>query len=246
MVRSVSLATTAPATPSGDSPRKLASRKIPRSTTRGHVERAAKQWRRNDLDRASGEKTRQPVYFTQQDPIGIAGGANVYGFASGDPVTYSDPFGLCPNPSDAQCQWFEAGMTGAGMMVGLLFGGGAGIAMTVGSGGALAPAAVATAVTSSATGAAVGAAVGRILSDKLFSKSEDAAGSGGDSGPQDHRLTNGEIKKLQNGGVDVHELKGGKNASKFDLYKNRDGEVFVKPKGGKGPGDATGLNIRDY
>lgn len=28
------------------------------------------------------------------DPIGIAGGANVYGFASGDPVNFSDPFGL--------------------------------------------------------------------------------------------------------------------------------------------------------
>ncbi|MCL4215061.1 MAG: hypothetical protein KJZ74_14215 [Gemmatimonadales bacterium] len=34
--------------------------------------------------------------FTQQDPIGIAGGANVYGFAGGDPVNFSDPFGLCP------------------------------------------------------------------------------------------------------------------------------------------------------
>ena len=32
--------------------------------------------------------------FTQQDPIGIAGGANVYGFAGGDPVNFSDPFGL--------------------------------------------------------------------------------------------------------------------------------------------------------
>ena len=34
--------------------------------------------------------------FTQEDPIGIAGGLNVYGFASGDPVNYSDPYGLCP------------------------------------------------------------------------------------------------------------------------------------------------------
>jgi RHS repeat-associated protein len=34
--------------------------------------------------------------FTQPDPIGIAGGLNSYGFASGDPVNYSDPFGLCP------------------------------------------------------------------------------------------------------------------------------------------------------
>jgi RHS repeat-associated protein len=32
--------------------------------------------------------------FTQTDPIGIAGGMNVYGFAAGDPVTYSDPYGL--------------------------------------------------------------------------------------------------------------------------------------------------------
>jgi RHS repeat-associated protein len=36
--------------------------------------------------------------FTQQDPIGIAGGVNLYGFAGGDPVNYSDPFGLCPVP----------------------------------------------------------------------------------------------------------------------------------------------------
>jgi hypothetical protein len=36
--------------------------------------------------------------FTQTDPIGIAGGLNTYGFAAGDPVSYSDPYGLCPNP----------------------------------------------------------------------------------------------------------------------------------------------------
>jgi RHS repeat-associated protein len=32
--------------------------------------------------------------FTQQDPIGLAGGLNTYGFANGDPVSYSDPYGL--------------------------------------------------------------------------------------------------------------------------------------------------------
>lgn len=32
--------------------------------------------------------------FTQQDPIGLAGGLNVYGFANGDPINFSDPFGL--------------------------------------------------------------------------------------------------------------------------------------------------------
>jgi len=34
--------------------------------------------------------------FTQPDPIGLAGGLNLYGFADGDPVNFSDPFGLCP------------------------------------------------------------------------------------------------------------------------------------------------------
>ncbi len=33
--------------------------------------------------------------FTQMAPIGLAGGLNSYGFAAGDPVTYSDPYGLC-------------------------------------------------------------------------------------------------------------------------------------------------------
>lgn len=34
--------------------------------------------------------------FTQEDPLGLAGGLNAYGFAESDPVNYSDPFGLCP------------------------------------------------------------------------------------------------------------------------------------------------------
>src|SRR5438477_1696717 len=33
--------------------------------------------------------------FMQDDPIGLPGGCNLYGFASGDPVNFSDPFGLC-------------------------------------------------------------------------------------------------------------------------------------------------------
>jgi RHS repeat-associated protein len=39
--------------------------------------------------------------FTQVDPIGLAGGLNVYGFAGGDPVNYRDPFGL------ASCKYYE-------------------------------------------------------------------------------------------------------------------------------------------
>ena len=50
------------------------------------------QYKRNRYyDPASGR-------FTQTDPIGLAGGLNAYGFANGDPVNFSDPFGLCVDP----------------------------------------------------------------------------------------------------------------------------------------------------
>jgi RHS repeat-associated protein len=34
--------------------------------------------------------------FTQEDPIGLAGGMNAYGFAGGDRINFSDPLGLSP------------------------------------------------------------------------------------------------------------------------------------------------------
>lgn len=40
-----------------------------------------------------------------KDPIGIAGGLNLYGYAGGDPVNFSDPFGLCED-DDEICQSF--------------------------------------------------------------------------------------------------------------------------------------------
>jgi RHS repeat-associated protein len=45
--------------------------------------------------------------FTQPDPIGLAGGINDYGFAAGDPVNYSDPFGLCPEYALGNCTQAE-------------------------------------------------------------------------------------------------------------------------------------------
>jgi RHS repeat-associated protein len=42
--------------------------------------------------------------FTQEDPIGLAGGLNLYGYANGDPVNFSDPFGLCEDPADPKCK----------------------------------------------------------------------------------------------------------------------------------------------
>jgi hypothetical protein len=33
--------------------------------------------------------------LTQEDPIGLTGGLNLYGFAGGDPINFWDPFELC-------------------------------------------------------------------------------------------------------------------------------------------------------
>jgi RHS repeat-associated protein len=90
------------------------------------------QYRRNRYyDPQSGR-------FTQEDPIGLAGGMNLYGFAGGDPVNFSDPFGLCPVP--LLCPVIvgaEAGAAvgsvfpGPGTIVGGIVGGVAGVAATV-------------------------------------------------------------------------------------------------------------------
>jgi RHS repeat-associated protein len=60
--------------------------------------------------------------FTQEDPLGLAGGMNLYGFAGGDPVNFSDPFGLCANPTamglgSLQCL-LEDALAGAKAMFG--------------------------------------------------------------------------------------------------------------------------------
>jgi RHS repeat-associated protein len=63
--------------------------------------------------------------FTQEDPIGLAGGLNLYGFANGDPVNFSDPFGLCP-PEDRNLSDCVGFWTVAGVMTGALLGGAGG------------------------------------------------------------------------------------------------------------------------
>ncbi|HFQ5191456.1 TPA: RHS repeat-associated core domain-containing protein, partial [Vibrio vulnificus] len=59
----------------------------------------------------------------------------------------------------------------------------------------------------------------------------------------DKKLSKGEIDKLKGHGIDPHDLKPKKNGSKYDLFKDRDGNIFVKPKKGNGPGEFTGFNI---
>jgi RHS repeat-associated protein len=67
------------------------------SLIRGQQDISGLMYRRNRYyDPMTGQ-------FTQSDPVGIAGGLNTYGFAKGDPVSYSDPYGLWPCPPDNDC-----------------------------------------------------------------------------------------------------------------------------------------------
>ncbi len=84
----------------------------------------------------------------------------------------------------------------------------------------------------------------------MFSSSAGGSCPNGDDDPDDDRnpsddkrLTKGDIKKLKKSGYDPHDIKPDKQGSRFDLFKDRNGNVYVKPKSGIGHGDSTGINI---
>jgi hypothetical protein len=59
-------------------------------------------------------------HFTQEDPIGLAGGMNLYGFAGGDRVNYADPLGLCPEFFDGSpCKVSFGGLTVGASLAGM-------------------------------------------------------------------------------------------------------------------------------
>ncbi|HSF29643.1 MAG TPA: RHS repeat-associated core domain-containing protein, partial [Candidatus Tectomicrobia bacterium] len=66
-------------------------------------------YRNRIYDQATGR-------WTQEDPLGVAGGLNLYQFNGNDPVTFTDPFGLCvPMP---WCLLVGAGAGGGTVVLG--------------------------------------------------------------------------------------------------------------------------------
>jgi len=111
--------------------------------------------------------------------LGWRGGLNLYGFAGGDPVNFSDPFGLCPeNVSRAQgvaCVLIESTTAILGSGAGFLGGGGGGLLASVPTGGLAAPLTVpAGAIAGAAVGGVAGKLTGQAITNILFSKGESA------------------------------------------------------------------------
>jgi RHS repeat-associated protein len=161
-------------------------------------------------------------------------------------------------PRDAGCM---ANATGSGTAMGAAVGTGLG-ALAGGGGGTLAVpgggtvaggvgGAAAGGVAGGAAGGAVGTAMGFVAcaggGGGGAGGSGGSGGSGGGGGSaQDKKLTPGEIAKLKKAGIDPEGLKkevfpGG--TGNKDLYKTPSGDIFVKGKGGAGPGEPTGINI---
>lgn len=180
--------------------------------------------------------------FTQEDPLRYAGGENLYAYSGNNPATFTDPFGLCPDPNDIRCSLLEGAFTLLGGTAGFITGGGLGLLEIAGTGGLATPAAVATAASGTAIGAGAGRALGEQLGNLLFR--EGSSRGDHDRGADLSRLSRGEIRRLQRGGVDPHDIKP-EPASRFDLYKNRAGDIFSRLKSGGEP-EATGYNINDF
>jgi len=55
--------------------------------------------------------------LTQEDPIGLAGGLNLYGFAGGDPINFNDPFGLSADTIEVQTHGVGVGQSHASIRI---------------------------------------------------------------------------------------------------------------------------------
>ena len=193
--------------------------------------------------------------YTATDPIGLDGGLNRFLYVFGHPLLFTDRFGLqtgvaSPGFFDFVDDLADAARNGA-KSAGRLAGAGArGVVTGLAGAGSMCVGLVAGVLVTESVAApecefqAPGSCLTMANESEGGSGDADKDDSQGDrDGSQDKKLSKGEIDRLINGGVHPHDVK---DNSRQDLFKDKNGDIYVKPKKGQGPGDPTGLNINDF
>lgn len=106
---------------------------------------------------------------------------NLYGYASGDPVNFSDPFGLCPVTAEDPT---PCGLTGAA--IGTVAGAGLGVALTAGCAGITVGICSAAAPVIIGASAGLGGAIGGLI-ETIF-QTEGRTASGGSTDEHGNEL----------------------------------------------------------
>lgn len=76
---------------------------------------------------------------------------------------------------------------------------------------------------------------------KVVSKIDDVI----DATKRFRRLNDSEIREVERiVGQDIHEIKG-PGGGRLDLFKDSNGNVYIKPKDGSGPGEPIGVNLHE-
>ena len=207
-----------------------------------------------------------PQRWANNDPLGEAGGINLTMGMHNNPVSYFDSWGLRDNDGDEDAGISDARLNMAAKGSGFAADYGnnkdrqnrsdeimdQGV-KDIKDGAKEAGKQVAIACATEGAGQALKAA--EKMAEKVTAamraaqaaykakQAEKVAEEAAKAAKQMKKLSPGEINKLKEANHDIHELKGGENAAQRDLFKDKKGDIFVKPKDGSGPGDPTGINI---